>query len=336
MNDDRDPLWDPRHECDDPGLMALRKALAPLSVASRGLASWPSPRRARIRRRAALVAVAMAASVLMVVGAHLYRLHWPSGLAWPVLPMAGAEDDTRLAPGQRITTDSHDASTIEVARIGRIELSPDSSMRLVETRSRHHRAELEYGHLRARIWAPPGDFGLVDGVFEIVDLGCDFEVWKALDGSGRLFVRSGWIAWRAGAHERLVPEGFGLRFEADRSSTPLRADAPPALVDAVGAIDRVLAMDGQRQADLDVPARAVSDAAGDADAITLLSLLTEHPSLANGPIYARLAQAWGVNLDPSHRSAWAAGDRTAIDAWWARLPRPPKRWWLHWRDALPP
>lgn len=336
MNDHRDPLWDPRHERDDPGLMALRRALAPLSVASRGLAPWPLPRRARMRRRAALVAVAVAASVLVVVGAHQYRLRWPSGLAWPVLASAGVGGDTRLAPGQRVTTGSREASTIEVARIGRIELSPDSSMRLVETRSRHHRAELEYGHLRARIWAPPGDFGLVDGAVEIVDLGCDFEVWKMHDGSGRLFVRSGWIAWRSGAHERLVPEGFGLRFEADRASTPLRAEASPALVDAVGAIDRVLAAGAQRQADLDASARAVSDAAGDADAITLLSLLTERPSLANGPIYARLAQAWDVTLDASHRRAWAAGDRTALDAWWARLPRPPKRWWLHWRDALPP
>ena len=335
MNDDRDPLWDPRHERDDPELMAMRIALAPLSVASRGLAPWPLPRPIRVRRRAALVAVAMAACVLAVVVAHQYRLQWQSGLAWPVRPMAGAAGDARLAPGQRITTGHNDPTTIDVARIGRIDLSPDSSMRLIATRSRHHRAELEYGHLRARIWAPPGDFGLVDGNVEIVDLGCDFDVWKAVDGSGRLFVRSGWIAWRSGARERLVPEGFGLRFDAVRSSTPLRADAAATLVDAVDAIDRVLAAHGQRHADLDASARAVADAAADADAITLLSLLTEHPSLASGPIYARLARAWAIALDPSHRSAWAAGDRAAVDAWWDRLPQPPKRWWLHWRDALP-
>ena len=335
MNEERDPLWDPQHEHDDPMLVALRGVLAPLSVNARGLARWRPADRSSTFRRIGLAALAMAASVLAVVVAHHHRLSWESGLAWPVRAQAGAASETALAPGQRIATGPADATTIDVARIGRIELSPGSTLRLVETRSRHHRAELESGHLRARIWAPPGDFGLVDGDAEIVDLGCDFDVWKAVDGSGRLQVRSGWIAWRSGARERLVPEGYGLRFDALDASTPVHVDATARLVAAVSAIDQALATNEVQDPEIDALAGAVADAAGATDAITLLSLLTEVPTLANGPIYARLERLWNLGPDPAHRRAWASGDAAAIDAWWERVPQPPKRWWLHWRDALP-
>lgn len=334
MSDDHDPLWNPRHEGSDPLLRALRTHLAPLSLEARGCAQWQPPRAPRRRRRRIIAVLAVAACLLAVVVAYHHRLQWDVGAAWTVRQVAIAPRDSALAQGQRIATDPTGPAMIDVARIGRIELSPDSAMTLVETRARHHRVALEYGHLRARIWAPPGDFGLSDAGTEIIDLGCDFDVWKSIDGSGRLFVRSGWIAWRSGAHERLVPEGFGLSFAAGRTTTPLRADAPHALVDAIEAIDAALATDATPSVDLEARARVLADAASDADAITLLSLLTEQPSLASGPLYDRLARAWGITPDAIHRRAWIVGDRAAIDVWWAKLPRPPKRWWLHWRDAL--
>lgn len=334
MSDDHDPLWDPRREGDDPLLVALRARLAPLSIAARGRAQWQMPRTSRTRRRRVIAVLAAAASVLAVLVALHHRLQWDVGMAWTVRQVAAAPGESTVAPGQRIATGNAGPAMIDVARIGRIELSADSAMTLVETRARHHRVALEYGHLRARIWAPPGDFGLLDADAEIIDLGCDFDVWKTVDGNGRLFVRSGWIAWRYGAHERLVPEGFGLRFAEGRTTTPLRADASRALVDAVEAIDAARAEGVTPSTELDARAAAVADAASAADAITLLSLLTEQPALASGPIYERLAQVWGIAPDALHRRAWASGDRAAVDAWWARLPRPPKRWWLHWRDAL--
>ncbi|HNR91679.1 MAG TPA: hypothetical protein PKO41_04545 [Dokdonella sp.] len=324
---DDDPLWDPE-AAPDAELVGLRAMLAPYSVAARGIARWPALRIVRRRRSVGRWWPLAAAAVMLIVsGLHHHRLQWEAGRSWALDgPMR------TLAEGQRIATG--DAGTsIEVARIGRIELSPDSVLRLVETRTAHHRVDLEHGHLRARIWAPPGYFGLSDRHREIVDLGCDFEVWKQADGSGRAIVHSGWIAWRSGMDEQLVPAGFEVHFDGERITLPLRMDAEPALRQAMAAFEtQRLSPHGDHDAFARVADR-VADVAQDTDAITLLSLLTEYPELASGRLYPRLARALGVSVDPTHRRAWQTGSREAIDAWWARLPVQPKRWWLNWRDA---
>lgn len=63
--------------------------------------------------------------------------------------------------------------------------------------------------------------------------------------------------------------------------------------------------------------------------------VTRYPALASGPIYPRLAMMLdGPVMDPNHRAAWQHGSVHAMDLWWEQVPRPPKTWWLNWRDAL--
>ncbi len=335
MTDD-DPLWNPR-ATPDSELAGLRAALAAYAVSARGIAEWkPSTTRAPNRRRIAvrMGAWAAAAAVLLALGVHRHRLDWDAGRPWTVEGAASASAAYALGEGQRITTGNGAGASIAVARIGRIELSPGSAMRLVETRPAHHRVDLEHGHLRARIWAPPGYFGLSDGRSEIIDLGCDFEVWKDPAGSGRVRVLSGWIVWRGAMGEQLVPAGHEVRIDHGRLSTPLRNDAPAAFRDAVTALDALLARDATDAGALAAAAVQVAASASDADRISLLSLLLQRPALASGPLYARAASAFGMPLDPAQRDALAAGDRTAVDAWWTRLPTQPKQWWANWRDMF--
>lgn len=333
---DDDPLWNP-NATPDPALARLRATLAPYAVGARGIAEWtspatPAPRRRRLVRRA-VVLLAAAAAVLVAVGVHRHRLQWDAGRPWAVESSGPASAASALDEGQRIVAGAAGASIV-VARIGRIELSPGSTLRLVETRAAHHRVDLEHGHLRARIWAPPGYFGVSDGRDEIVDLGCDFEVWKEAVGRGRVRVRSGWIAWRGVAGERLVPAGHEVRVDDGRVSTPLREEAPTDLRDAVATLDALLARDAGADEAIDAAAARVAVAASDADRVTLLSLLLERPALASGPLYARAAAAFDMPVDPAQRRALAAGDRSAVDAWWMRLPAQPKHWWMNWRDVL--
>ena len=71
------------------------------------------------------------------------------------------------------------------------------------------------------------------------------------------------------------------------------------------------------------------------DAISLLSLLQRHPSLARGPLYDRLRTIL-VDAPVPSREAVLHGTTGALDPWWNALPYPrTKRWWLQWPDALP-
>lgn len=339
MSEHDEALWDPKLEA-DPELQGLRSLLAPYSVASRGLGEWmPAPesaRRRRLPRLAKFAVTGLAACLLLYVG-HIHRLAWDDGQPWRVTTNAAGESASPgvLAPGNLLETDQQQSLSIAVARIGRISLSPGSRLRLLETRSGKHRVSLESGHMRARIWAPPGYFGVSDGAAEIVDLGCDFDVWKRADGSGRVYVRSGWIDYGVGSYEVLVPAGFALAFSAERPFTPMRPEATPEFAMAVTTLEQAITQSGADASAALAASKAVAEAAQDADGFTLLSLLTQYPPLAKGDLYPRLAIAFKTaEDDQGHRSAWAAGNTHAMNRWWDLYPTQPKDWWRNWTDAL--
>ena len=336
MIDRNDPLWNPAAQADD-DLDQIQRALAPYGARARGLSmpTLPSPR--RIRRRALPWALAAGVAILLLGAGYQYRLAWAPGSTWTVVRQEdpGSEEKSRWQPGRTLETTSSETATIEVARIGSIDLSANSTLRLVETQKGKHRVTLEQGHMRARIWAPPGYFGVHTDAGEVVDLGCDFDLWKQRGGAGRVFVRSGWISYRVGAEDILVPKGYAISFTGETAQTPLRPDASAALVAAVRALETILHSQNGGAARLDDAARGVADAARDRDAFTLLSLLTRWPALARTSLYPRLAATLGIQGDSAdHQQAWERGERAAIDAWWKKLPRQPKQWWANWSDVL--
>ena len=335
MTEHDDPLWDPQLPA-DAELARMQRLLARYRLDTAAASRWASPvaevpvvPRTRPRWRWGLAAAML---LLAIVPAMLWqRLQWPADAPWPVFAGDGGRLGT-LAVGQ--TLDSGDSTRgLAVARIGSLRLAPGSRLGLDETRRGRHRVALLEGRLHARIWAPPGWFVVDMDGSEVVDLGCEFELERHRDGSGEVRVLSGWILHSAGAVDVLVPQHYTLRFTAGQADTPLHHAATPALRSAVQAMDRRhqqgLAADPRL-------AQAVADAATDADAYSLLALLTREPALAAGPLYPRLAQALGQDAgDAQHRAAWTAGSVHAINAWWDVLPRPPKQWWRYWRDALP-
>jgi hypothetical protein len=336
MTNPNDPLWNPDAPADEE-LDRIQLALAPYGARARGLVMPIIPVHRRPLRRALPWAMAAGIALLLLGAGYQYRLAWAPGSTWSVVryESSGSKEKTQLQLGHRLETSTHEMATITVARIGSIALSPDSIMRLVETKTGKHRVALEQGHMRARIWAPPDYFGVRTDAGEVVDLGCDFDLWKERNGSGRVFVRSGWISYRVGNEDILVPKGYALSFVNQKAGTPLRPDAPASLRTAVHALETALSSKTVRSVELYDATERVADAARDQDAFTLLSLLTRWPSLARTPLYPRLATALRVQGDSTdHRSAWEEGDLEAIDMWWDKLPRQPKQWWTHWRDVL--
>lgn len=336
MTEHDDALWNPRHE-GDADIRRLETLLAPYRAEARLPSEWtrqPAPPPRRFRHFARVLAAGLAATLLLYAG-HVHRLGWSDGAPWQVTGDGDTVVSGVVAPGGLLETDAQESLRIAVARIGEITLSPASTLQLVETRAGKHRVDLQQGHMRARIWAPPGYFGVADGNSEVVDLGCDFDLWKQPDGRGRVYVRSGWVAYRVAAHEVLVPAGYGMQFDAEHPSTPMRPEAAAAFVQAVRHLERALATRDVSPRDTLAASAAVAHAAQDADAFTLLALLSEHPRLADGDLYPRLAQALKTTQnDAEHRSAWIAGRRAAIDAWWTLLPTSPKRWWANWSDVF--
>lgn len=324
-----DDLWTGRDR--DPEIVQLMQILRPLRHRPQPLAARCYPPRRRSRGLLA-VAAGLTAALIGLGLAMTWRLSWPEGAAWSgrLVPTAGPVTAVALEPGVDFHAPEDAHAEFAIARLGRLRLAPGSRIRLLESRSGLHRARLVEGELQARVWAPPGAFGVEIGEIRAIDLGCIFTLRRTVDGQGELLVDSGWVLL-SGPRDSLVPAGARADIDGRRGpGTAHRQGAAPALRVALARID---AVDGAVDpAGLEVA--AVIAAASDADALSLVSLLSRYPNLAEGPLLSR-AQTALPKSAPVDVGRLRAGDLGALNALWDALPYPrAKSWWLHWRDAL--
>ncbi|QNN45779.1 hypothetical protein H9L17_11305 [Thermomonas brevis] len=349
MNPHDDYLWSKAGQGED-DIRRLERLLAPYAhprgqrpeVAPAMPASMPTPHRRRPRRlriawglAATLAACALAAALLLQ-----HRLAWPEHRGWDVaatrgqVRVAGAplRAGERLPAGGEIATGDDGSARLRIARIGELRLDAGSRLRLEQTGSGRHRVRLLQGRLWARVWAPPGYFGVRLPRTEALDMGCEFTLESDATGAGALTVRSGWVLVGNGGGEVLVPQGATVRLRADGAAgTPYDLGASAGFVAALAELD---AQRGALPADDEGVGRLLAQARPQ-DAISLLSLLQRQPSLAGGPLYDRL-RAFLANAPAPSREAVLRGAPGALDPWWNALPYPrAKRWWLQWPDALP-
>jgi len=293
------------------------------------------------RRRWTRIALAAAASVAVLLfggrAALQYRLQWPQAQPWQMAVVTGSaridgEDAAALralAPGRLLETGHGGAVRLKAARIGEVIVGEQSRFTLEETGDGRHRTRLQQGRLWARIWAPPGAFGVATPAGEFFDLGCEFLLYAEADGSGSLSVASGWVqidtAWR----EVLVPQGTRVEFGAQgRPGTPYASDADPQFVQALRRID------GGAGPPQPADVRLLAEHARTQDAITLLTLLQQYPALADGPVFDRLGRIMPADARVTRAGA-RSGDWRALSPWWDALPYPRiKQWWLQWPDGL--
>lgn len=295
-------------------------------------------RRGRVRLVFAVAAV-LAIFALGVQAWYAHRLLWPAAQPWRIAQVDGdvtvagsaVVSTGSLAPGDVLETATGASARLQVARIGEMVLGGDSRFSLVETGDGRHRTRLQRGTLWARIWAPPGAFGVATPAGDVFDLGCEFVLHAREDGGGSLTVRSGWVqidnAWR----EVLVPEGARIEFGArGEPGIPYDLGASPEFV---AALRDLHAQGRQAPADGEVVGALVA-ASRPQDAISLLYLLQFHPHLAGGPVFERMGQIMPAGARVSRDDLRAHGT-DALRPWWDALPYPRiKRWWLQWPDAF--
>ncbi len=348
--DDDDYLWD-RSGPVDPQVARLERLLgayAHANTAGRPQVASVAPLMTvlhlsdRPRRRGRAAFAAAAVLMLCAIGTRTWyqqRLHWDAGRPWQVVSLQGemriegrkAGPSATLDTAGLLETGPATVARLRAAGIGEIAIGEGSRLRLVETRTGRHRMALQQGRLWARVWAPPGQFGVGVPGADVIDMGCEFLLEVDADGSGTLSVRSGWVQVDNPRREVLVPQGTRVRLHGSGAAgSPYANDASQAFIAALEAIDGRDGMVDPAGAEM----RALIAASRPQDAISLLSLLQAYPQFAEGPLFERMAQLLpGV---PASRSAWEAGRIEQLNAWWAALPYPRlKRWWMQWPDVLP-
>jgi hypothetical protein len=293
------------------------------------------------RRWRVALSLAAAAVVLVASGALLLRarLTWRNGEPWQVTPLAGSprvagtafRQRTQLAVGEVLETDAASRARVRIAAIGSMEVEPGSRLRLVATRTRHHRLALDYGTIHARLWAPPFSFGVETPSSTALDLGCAFTLHVNRDGFGLLHVTSGWVVLERDFAQTLVPAG------AEAVTRPGLGLGTAYFADATEAFRQGVARFDTQRDDPIARANVVSAilaAARPRDAMTLLQMLRKLPREERALVLDRLTRFIPIPAGVPRDDVLDLQPR-ALDAYWHKLGLGnAKNWILNWRDVL--
>jgi len=170
----------------------------------------------RGRNRALWLVIPLAAAAvlaLLLLGRRVPRL---GGGAWEVtrltgVPLVGAAPlaaTGALRVGDWLETDDSSRAVIQVGDIGRVEVKPDTRIRLVRAQRTDHRLALERGEIYAKVDAPPRLFFVETPAGTAVDLGCAYTLAVDSSGNGTIHVTAGYVEFDWGGRRSIVPLGF--------------------------------------------------------------------------------------------------------------------------------
>jgi len=324
-DDANDYLWD-RSGAVDPVVADLEQTLSPLAFRS---AEHPLTIPARSRSRWPVFA-AVAATLLVAVASGLlyWRLQWPAGRGWPMELSTGAAARLEtLAVGQTVAIDGATTASIDIARLGTMNVLSNSQVTLNATASAKHLLQLDRGSMRVRVWAPPSRVVVSTPAGDVIDLGCVFTL-SVVASTAHVAVETGWVQLENGNGEVLVPAGASTTMTAGRRPlVPIYDDATEPFRQGVRVLEGELAGDS---------APAWQDVRRDSrprDVPTLLMLALRLPDSRRGALLEHAAI-----LAPPLRlpaSGVASLDEAAVWEWFDSLPLPPaKAWWRNWRDVF--
>ncbi len=342
MSDINPYLWD-GSGAPDPEVQRLESVLTPLRY-SRPLAfSAAAPSRWRGLRLVwyAAAAAATAAAVLVALALPHARpdLLQPRQ-SWQVRPLQGRpeiesvplEGKGRLPVGKVLHTGAQSSALLKIGRIGSLEVRPNSVLRLTRSRGGKYEVALLRGSIAARTWAPPFTFSVLSAAGRVSDLGCSFEMEVGEDGAGIVRVRSGWVELERNFRESLVPAGAAARMRPGWApGTPYFEDSSPVFQAALEQLDFGPPDPATRAAALSL----LLAEARPRDVYTLMRLLHRSTGKERAQLVDRAAQL--VPFPPGVTREGVLAQNTAmLNAWYEQLGLTNvKRWWVHWRDALP-
>jgi hypothetical protein len=322
-----DYLWDKRGD-PDPDVARIEQALRGFAQATPppplGLPSTSAG--SDFGRSALLIAATLALAVAGAVFTLYERRATP---AWQVTTATGR---SMLPAGVWLDT-ARGEVTVAVADIGTVTVAPGARVRMLDTRSGHHRMELARGTMHATIWAPPNQFFVETPSTLAVDLGCAYTLTVDEDGGGLVTVLVGWVGFKTGERESFIPAGFAaVTRPRIGPGTPYSERASNAYRQALALIDF-----GSSNGDTQRALTFVLEQSQERDEVTLWHLLQRLPDVERDRVFDRLASfvppPTGVT-----REGIRAGDRRMLDAWWDALELGStslwRTWSQQWRDDL--
>ncbi|MCC7014567.1 MAG: FecR domain-containing protein [Planctomycetes bacterium] len=315
MNDGRDEeyLWD-KSGVPDAELARIERLLGRYRFAS---ASARAPWSARSARPRWILGFALVAAAVLAV-AVLWRAE-RAGLR-ASYAVAGLESVERARAGDALATRAGETAVLTIASLGSVTLEPHSRLRVEDTGARVHKLFLERGALRASIFARPEEFQVDTPSGLSIDLGCEYTLAVEDDGSSRVRVETGRVAFAAAGRRVIVPAGAEMRAtRRDGPSVPVRVAADAQLV---AAIRRLEFAEPPEPADV----RRVLDSDWREESVSIWHLFVQARSATTRrEMYAVLAKLYprpeGAREAFSDVERALAADQAALDLWRSSVER---------------
>lgn len=346
MDEDQNPyLWD-RTGATDSEIESLERTLAEFRYVARPLeerASRPAPATPISTRRLgrwALAAGAIAAVLAVGFLTIRSRFQWSTGQAWRVVVVEGhpvvqetvvRDAGGELGVGETLETDARSRARLEIGNIGTLTIGPSSRVRLLATRTRHHRIALDYGSIDARTWAPPFSFAVETSSSSLFDLGCAFTLRMDRDGTGVVGVDSGWVEFELGDLQSVVPAGAEAitRPKLGPGTACLR-DARPEFKAALAAFDTSAEGSEARSSAVGI----LLSTSRPQDSITLLNVLGKVERPERERVLDVLTRSVPIPRGVTREEVLDLQTK-AMDLYWKELGLGnPKSWLMHWRDVV--
>jgi FecR protein len=352
-NEVNDYLWD-RSGAPDPEIERLESLLAEFRLPERALVLSAEMSAGNSTKVTALLnpfpwiprLAAAAVIVLAFTAGILFALRPAStpppdsGIAWNVSNLQGApqigmqvlstgRDSAKLRVGQTLTTNSSSRASLSDNDFGRIQVDPDSRLRLLQSSPDRNRLQLELGTIHAYIWAPPTQF-VVDTPSAIaVDLGCAYTLHVASDGSGSIRTTLGWVGFHLNGRDAFIPAGAMCSMRPHVGpGTPYFEDAAEKFRDSVARFDSATENTAEQQSAL----AALLPEARVKDALTLWHLLSRTTGQQRSQVYDCLAALVAPPKDVSRGGILQLNPRM-LDLYWNALNLGDISLWRYWEQS---
>jgi len=336
-------LWD-KSGPPDPDIEKLERVMGTLRF--RGTApifpsaiEFPAPRQSAFFPRRWLRFGLAAAFAITLVAAGLVLLWWKADVqvGWHVLQIDGApriQDRVlnatgKLGVGQVIETDGASRAEIEITEIGRIQIDPETRLRVLKAPSGRSRLALDRGTIHARIWALPGIFTVDTPSARAVDLGCAYTLHVDGNGDGLIRTTMGWVGFQLADREAFIPAGAVCRTHVKTGpGIPYFEDAPETFRSALQVFDSP----GRSQEDRERALQTILSQSRRQDALSLWHLLSRVDASERPQVYDCFAAL--VPPPPGvTREGIQTLDREMLDRWWDALDLGNIWLWRHWERS---
>lgn len=288
MKHGNDYLWDGSGPV-DPEVKRLEDLLGQFRAAS---PTSPLPA-VKVRPIAIWIMIPLAAAATLLIAIMGSRdVTVAPQVSWTIERIAGAptvnsdrlESDGVVTAGVWIQTDDSSAAVVQVGKIGKVQIEPNSRVQLVSTSPTNNRLSLVSGTLQATVWAPPRLFFVETPSATAIDLGCAYTLSVDDDGRARLCVTSGWVALEKSGHEEVVvPSGAVCETRPEHGpGTPYFGGASDEFRQALARFD----FEGASTEDLETVLRESNMC----ELFTLWQLLPSVLGEHRGMIFDRMAQ----------------------------------------------